>query len=421
MAPPPAGYAPTLDKLLKSLKGQSLEASIEGLLSLLKRRQVKGDACATATAHILLQVVAKSKWRDVDQLLSNVQRVGTRLVRAAPRELVIGNIVRRVLGLIRDEASEDRNADEFGNDSVPDLQSLPAGHTPVPARPGPSPLARVPSVLAPGSFNVAKSMFNLLSAPDPAESVTASGTSTPLAQPQAASTRALRSEVIDGIEEIMDEITQVDDQIAGFADVQIQPGDYVLVYQPSPSVERFLARAATKRQFTVLIASIVVPKDPSEVPHASLRKKLGAAGSKVISLASSGAMAYMPRVNKVILGARAVVADGGVLTEGGAGIIARAAHEQSTPVIVLAGVYKLCPETPYDLDALVEVGDAGAFVNYAEGTVVNGVNVESPVTEFIQPELIDLYITNLGPYTRHHLSDVMADHYKSEDIDWDLR
>ena len=33
MAPPPAGYAPSLEKLLKGLKSQSLEASVEGLIS----------------------------------------------------------------------------------------------------------------------------------------------------------------------------------------------------------------------------------------------------------------------------------------------------------------------------------------------------------------------------------------------------
>ncbi|KAJ3493747.1 hypothetical protein NLG97_g4536 [Lecanicillium saksenae] len=98
-----AGYAPDLDKLIKSLKGQPLDASVESLLSLLKRRQIKGsEPCAIATAHILLQVVARSKWQDVDVLIDNVSQVGRRLVKAQPTELAIGNIVRRVLGLIRD-------------------------------------------------------------------------------------------------------------------------------------------------------------------------------------------------------------------------------------------------------------------------------------------------------------------------------
>jgi len=37
--------------------------------------------------------------------------VGRRLMAAQPREMVVGNIVRRVLGLIRDEAEGDREAE----------------------------------------------------------------------------------------------------------------------------------------------------------------------------------------------------------------------------------------------------------------------------------------------------------------------
>lgn len=42
---------------------------------------------------------------------------------AQPREMVVGNIVRRVLGLIRDEAEDDRDAEfalsEAGSESQP--------------------------------------------------------------------------------------------------------------------------------------------------------------------------------------------------------------------------------------------------------------------------------------------------------------
>ncbi|CAK7237552.1 GCD complex subunit gcd7, partial [Sporothrix curviconia] len=77
--------------------------------SLLKRRQIRGpEPCALVTAHVLVQVVAKSKWRDVDQLLDRVFQTGRKLVDAQPQELVLGNIVRRVQGLIWDEAATDR-------------------------------------------------------------------------------------------------------------------------------------------------------------------------------------------------------------------------------------------------------------------------------------------------------------------------
>ena len=53
-----------------------------------------------------------------------VQQVGKRLVAAAPKEVAIGNIVRRVLGLIREEAEEDREGEDSSHgDTMNDLSS----------------------------------------------------------------------------------------------------------------------------------------------------------------------------------------------------------------------------------------------------------------------------------------------------------
>ncbi|KAK3990874.1 hypothetical protein QBC44DRAFT_58835 [Cladorrhinum sp. PSN332] len=420
MAPSQATYAPSLDKLVKSLKGHSLEQSIEALIFLLKRRQVSGDDCAVATAHILLQVVARSKWSDVDQLLGRIQSAGARLARAAPNEPVIGNIVRRVLGLIRDEASEDRNADDLGSETASEIQSLAPSNPPAqPQRPAPIPvLTRSATIL--GGLPVSKSMFNLLSVANTGDSPM-TGASTPLSQAQGASVHSLRSEVIDGIEEIMDEIQQADDQIASFADVQIHPGEFVLAYQPTKTVERFLAKAATKRKFTVLIASIEPPQPgATEAPYAALRKKLNAHGVTTINLASNGLMAYIPRVNKVIFGAKAVYQNGGLLVDSGACIAAEAAREFLKPVIVLSPIYKFCPEDPSDEAVIGELGNPSTFVTYASGPQVEELEIENTVTDYIPPTLVDVYITNLGPQTRHHFASILADHYKVEDIGYSL-
>jgi translation initiation factor eIF-2B subunit beta len=242
-------------------------------------------------------------------------------------------------------------------------------------------------------------MFNLLSVVDPAESATTgspiTGASTPVFQAQFSSAHALRSEVIDGIEEILDELSQADDQIASFADVQIHPGDYVLAYQPSPTVEKFLIRAASKRHFTALIASGPPSRGAGETAYASLKKKLNAAGVQTIHIMSGSYAAYMPRVSKVILGAKAVLANGAIVADGGSAVVARAAHEFSKSVIVLSGVYKLCPENSSEVEDPVELGDSSSYVSFADGPLVNGVEVENAISELVPPELIDMYITNL--------------------------
>ncbi|KAH6697009.1 translation initiation factor eIF-2B subunit beta [Plectosphaerella plurivora] len=437
-----------LERYLKSLKGKPLDASIDSLISLLKRRQVQGsEACAVATAHILLQVVAKTKFLDADHMLERVQQVGCRLVSAQPRELAIGNIVRRVLGLIRDEAAEDRNegGDGDDDDDDDDVALTPSAAVPDPSKhnnqfpastyakqdagadyisSGPRPV-RPGALTSVSSFSVPKTLLSLLEAAPSAltpsvGSLRDSGTSTPMRGPQNTKINALRSEVIDGIEEIKDEISQADDQIASSAEVQIHPKDYVLVHQPSPTVQKFILRAATRRRFTVLIAT-EPPRDVTdEAPYASFRRKLAGVGIDSINIMNGGLTAHMSRISKVILGARSVLANGAVVTDAGAGLIARAAKERGNPVIVLSGVYKLSPESAATEESLIEWGSSMSQVSFADGSLVNGVEVRSAVTELVPPELVDTYITNLGAHSRNHLSSIIADHYKPEDVDFQL-
>ncbi|KAI1140481.1 nagb/rpia/CoA transferase-like protein [Hypoxylon sp. FL0543] len=396
MAPPKGGYAPDLDKFLDTLKSRPVDASVEFLISLLKRRQIRGpESCAIATAHVLLQVVARDKWTDVDQLIGRIQLVGRRLVAAQPHELVIGNIVKRVLGLIRDEAEEDRN--ETGNDS-------PTGaHPPLPPAIEATPVDRTirpASLAALGSFARTQSMFNLLSDPDfvPSPGSTprlGSGASTPQRHPQSTNVHALRSEVIDGIEEIMDEIRQVDEQVQAYAEIVIHPGDYILVHQPSRTVQKFLTRAASKRKFTVFLVVDPSATSTTDDPYAALRKSLTSGGSIVVNIMNVGLMAYMSKVNKVILGARAITRKGGVLVDAGAAVIARAAREQGRTVIVLGGVYKISPDSRSHYEDFVEWGDPSRYVNFADGTIVGKVRVRNAIAEFVPTELISTYITNL--------------------------
>lgn len=310
--------------------------------------------------------------------------------------------MRRVLGLIRDEAEEDRGAN--GDDSMSDISNLPGDepHTPIgsasppPTRPPP----RIGTLTSTGSFHVPQSMFNLLvDSPKFGSSALGSpfqknsGASTPMSHAQVYNISALRSEVIDGIEEIKDEIGQVNDQIASFAEVQIHPGHYVLVYKPNTTVEKFLLGAAKRRRFTVLIAGGEPSKGAEQASYASLRKQLSKFGVNSIVIAGSGIMAYVARINMVVLSAQAITANGAVVADGGAAIVARAAREYNKTVIVLGGVFKLCPEDEPDLDALIESGDPMGLVDY-EGQMVE-IDVENTTAEYITPDLVDIYVTNL--------------------------
>lgn len=364
--------------------------------------------------------MARSRWHDVEGLIDNVARTGRRLVEAQPKQLVIANIVRRVLGLIRDEAAEDRN--EAASETLSEAQMTPTDTVVPPAArwSAPTPQAKPDSIefvptltrqstSRPGmvssysSVNVPKSLFHLLSVSGPNDAdpnvigspFGTSGASTPSRKVNMAEIHSLRSEVIDGIEEIQDEISQVDDQIATLAEVQVHPGDYVLVHEPSRTVEKFITRAANKRKFTVLIATEPPRRREPEEHHASFKKKLAALGTTVINIENGSLMAYMSRVDKVVIGALAVVANGGVVADAGAAAVARAAKEQGNPVIVLSGMYKLSPESPFHEEAVIEWGASSTYVGFDDGAMVSNVDVRNALTELVPAQLVDTYVTNL--------------------------
>ncbi|KAI7291296.1 hypothetical protein KC315_g19703, partial [Hortaea werneckii] len=115
-SPTAVGSTPSLTTFLKSLKQNDIETSIEFFIALLKRRQIRNSRpCAIATVNLLLRVVGEERIKDASTLITRIRDVGRRLVAAQPREMAVGNIVRRVLEVVRERAEADLDA--AGGDS----------------------------------------------------------------------------------------------------------------------------------------------------------------------------------------------------------------------------------------------------------------------------------------------------------------
>lgn len=430
---------------------------------MLKRRQIRNSRpCALATTALLLRVVGEFKGRDAAKLVERIKQVGRRLTSAQPREVVVGNIVRRVLGLVREVVDEHADGhtptgSEPGHatphaqhDSLhrPPLASSISTFSPLrhavvePMHTGvyadnmsdSSDMSRRPPLLtshtsyAPtSSAPLVNSLFGLFSQP----ADTPSNTSTPTGQmspngkstltalnlerlaemSRGQSTLDLKGEVMEGIRELQDELETSDKQIAEVALEHIHANEIILTHTASTTVQKFLLFAARKRKFTVVHAE-TFPHDntathgilltgkkresnPDEDEDDDKWKPLTDAGIQVYVIPDSHIFAIMSRVNKVILATHTVLANGSLVAAAGAHMIAKAAKEHQTPVVVLSGVYKLSPVYPFDIDELIEHGDAGSVVPYEDGDFVDKVDVENPLYDYVPADLVDLYITNL--------------------------
>lgn len=362
----------------------------------------------------------------------------------------MGNIVRRVLGLIRDEEDEKRGESEFGTSSE---TSDGRPHTPMmdpglalaglspngisaqrnvsqnhsPSRP---PLLTSHTGYA-GALPVT-SMFSILNHP----TMTPSGTNSPqlrsgTATPNFQTAGDLRAELIEGIGEIIDELDQADEQIANYALEHIHPNEIILTYSSSMTVQRFLLKAAAKRKFTVIHAEAYpnnyhqthalvtgnLDPDNDDLSTESFQKPLTAAGITVVLIPDSAIFSVMSRVNKVIIGTHAVLGNGALMAAAGSKVVAKAAKVHQTPVIVLCGTYKLSPRYPYDQDTFLEFGDSSKIFSDRNQDLTEKVEVENPIFDFVSPELIDLYITNLGGHAPSYLYRIIKDQYRDEDVE----
>jgi len=374
-------------------------------------------------------------------LIFRIREVGRQLVKAQPREIVIENIIRRVLGLIREVSSNDNDDDTNMSDAgtltpaqyTPErssMQSSIASHpgmdlgisidTPPTSPPRRPQMSSQNTTTAPPLVRAATSLFWVFRQGDPN-----SGSSTPLTRsPALGSTvfgaqskediKSIKLDAIDGIKEILDEIDQASDQVADNALTYINADDTILVQGGSSTVFNFLhAAASKKRKFTVFVvdggpnnavntrnqlltgSSTINPlvKDDELTSQERLTKPLAALGITVLMIPSSAVFSIMSYVKKVFLAPHAVLSNGGLIACVGASTIASAARAHKVPVMSLSGIYKLSPRDSFDPTSLREIGAAGALGGSEEEW--EGVQVVNPLWDYVLPEKVNLYITNL--------------------------
>jgi translation initiation factor eIF-2B subunit beta len=458
-----------------------------------------------------------------------VQQIGRRLCQAQPREIVVGNIVQRVLGILREVAEDGHEADatasvadgplseastevsqilpstmaeargipeqaDESGPSTPEMRSTIAtrgrefnrsqspaaalrafSEQPLPVRP--IPLTSYTTTYGPSNPSTMTSMFSLLSHPDPisrSSTPPIGGTpsaASPARQPggltsqllsrlnnrptgdsvassSAASIsgdlkdRDLKPDILSALDELLDEILQVDDQVSSYSHDYVHSDDVILTLGTSQTVLKFLTKAAHKQKITVV--HIDSPSSPSSYSsygssrfleledlapdptlqyfHTALKK----ANITVIRLRPSDTFAIMSRITKVILPSFGVLANGALIAPAGSRNIAVCARAQSVPVVVVAGVYQLSPLYPFDIDGLIEIGVPGRqattgsknqILSYsAHGELIDTVSTTTPVDDYIPPENVGLYITNLGGAAPTYLYRIVADHYRPEDL-----
>ncbi|KAI3364326.1 hypothetical protein L3Q82_011123, partial [Scortum barcoo] len=298
-------------------KETELTERIESFLSDLKRGgsgsgPLRGSAeTARETTSLLRRITAQARWSSAGDLMEIIRKEGRRMSAAQPSETTVGNMIRRVLKIIREEYARSR-----GSSEETDQQ---------------------------------ESLHKLL---------TSGGLSEENFRQHFA---ALKANVIEAINELLTELEGTTDNIAMQALEHIHSNEVIMTIGRSRTVEAFLKDAARKRKFHVIVAECAPFCQVKNIILISFVHFLSgtrdgnqpfkaAAGIETTVIADAAIFAVISRVNKVIIGTQTVLANGGLRAVNGTHTLALAAKHHSTPLIVCAPMFKLSPQFPNEED-----------------------------------------------------------------------
>lgn len=331
---------------------------------------------ALETAQLLRTVISNSRWTNAASLIQNIRELSIRLLQAQPVEFAVGNIIRRVLHLIREEYRNSTKEAGKG-DSVTSLDGEP--HDAI-------------------GRAIDSSMMNLLAEP------------TVPTMDYSRQCFQLKQLIIQGVNEIIEELETVSDTLAQQSLEHIHSNEIIMTIGRSKAVEKFLLSAAKKRQFQVIVAE----GSPGFGGH-HLCRNLAAAGVETLLISDAAIFALMARVNKVIIGCHAVTANGGLIAPSGCQLIATAAKHHSTPVCVVAGLYKLSPIYPENHDTFNTLGNPDAILSFTNGDLMDKVDVRNPHFDYVSPPYVNLFITNTGGHPPSYVYRLLREMYDLED------
>ncbi len=190
---------------------------------------------------------------------------------------------------------------------------------------------------------------------------------------------------------VVEEYWRARDTAARIAASRVKSGDTLMTFSYSTSVVRAFEYAVREgKSFRVY-----VPESRPRGEGVYTASVLDRMGVEAILIVDSAMNYYMRRVDRVVIGAEAIAANGAVVNKIGTGLLALSAKTHRVPVYVVAGTYKFSVETVFG--EMIELPSVPPEEFIADRELLSlGVRVEAPLMEATSPKYIDAIITEKG-------------------------
>jgi translation initiation factor eIF-2B subunit beta len=123
----------------------------------------------------------------------------------------------------------------------------------------------------------------------------------------------------------------------------------------------------------------------------------------------------MPKINKVIIGTRAIMANGGLISYNGVYNVCLCASMFSIPVIVVGGTFKLTPMYPFTHETFNEYVSPDKIYKSDYKEDISNIKFNTPAYDYVPSEFISIYLTNHGSQNPAYIYRLFAELYSQED------
>lgn len=342
------------------------------------------------TIHLCRHFIETTPWQTPAELLLLLRGIGEE-IHACNTDHALVNSVRRILAAVREETSRQEEEEEEQQQAVDrkQLSSLL--------------LWTLPQNVSSRPHHVVERHESVAS-----ESEVASTVQQQQQYPESYYQRShqkqqtLQTMILEAVQEMQNELVDMYDAVAAQVPHHIRTGDVVLVCGGiRPPLAHFLAAIPT--QTTLLVVADDDPP-PLPLPHPTM-----------VPIPLTHAVAVAPRVHTTLVSAHAVLANGGILSGAGAALVVAAA---AVTICVTGMEDALCPHYPHEgqdtLQELLGSSSHTASTNESSSAVVD----VQPRYDYIPPEHIDVFVTNVGSFPPSFIYRLLAENYHSDD--WKL-
>jgi len=209
---------------------------------------------------------------------------------------------------------------------------------------------------------------------------------------QSQEVEGLRSAGIGAAKEFISNSRTAMERIGDIGARRIKDGDVLLTHCNSSAAISVIKTAWQTGKRIRVYATETRPRFQGRITASILLKQ----GIPVTMIIDDAARHFMKDVDKVIVGADAVTANGAVVNKIGTSMIALAAKECNVRTFVAAETYKFSPETMIGEVVAIEQRSTDEIISKAELQQLPNLEVKNPSFDVTPPEYIDLIITERG-------------------------